>query len=310
MHQEAVFNQPHNEFNSISLTPGKLLLDALGSDHDYLDPGALALLGAVSFFGGVTRLTLSLTVIMVEMTNDIQFLLLIMVTVLVAKWAGDFLTHPIYHALLEVKCIPFLEQDPRVRDPQGHQLDLELYTAGQVMAGDPVTLEVMPKVGEVAKVLLEVGHGGFPVVTAEGHYAGFISRSELVMILLNFKDEAASEDEAFRLKVTFPALSDLMERKIVMPEVIQGQLRSLTSISKRIDLEEFVNTSGATVEETFSLQRTYTVFQSQGLRHLTVVDRENRVRGVITRKDLMGFALEDKLIPIAKETLGGKRLNL
>ncbi len=32
----------------------------------------MAMVGAVAFFGGVTRLTVSLTVIMVEMTNDIQ----------------------------------------------------------------------------------------------------------------------------------------------------------------------------------------------------------------------------------------------
>ena len=73
-------------------------------------PGAMALIGSVSFFGGVTRLTMSLTVIMVEMTNDIQFLLLIMVAVLFAKWIGDFVTHPFYHALIELKCIPFLDQ--------------------------------------------------------------------------------------------------------------------------------------------------------------------------------------------------------
>ena len=73
-------------------------------------PGAMALIGSVSFFGGVTRLTMSLTVIMVEMTNDIQFLLLIMVAVLFAKWIGDFITHPFYHALIELKCIPFLDQ--------------------------------------------------------------------------------------------------------------------------------------------------------------------------------------------------------
>ena len=38
----------------------------------WMDPGAFALLGSVSFFGGVTRLTMSLTVIMVEITNDIH----------------------------------------------------------------------------------------------------------------------------------------------------------------------------------------------------------------------------------------------
>lgn len=37
-----------------------------------MDPGAFALLGSVSFFAGVTRLTMSLTVIMVEITNDIH----------------------------------------------------------------------------------------------------------------------------------------------------------------------------------------------------------------------------------------------
>ena len=39
---------------------------------DWMDPGAFALLGAVSFFAGVSRLTMSLAVIMVEITNDIQ----------------------------------------------------------------------------------------------------------------------------------------------------------------------------------------------------------------------------------------------
>lgn len=93
---------------------GKFLVDIFGIPAtpywDWVDPGAMAMIGSVSFFGGVTRLTMSLAVIMVEMTNDIQFLLLIMVAVLSSKWVGDFITHPFYHALLELKCIPFLDQ--------------------------------------------------------------------------------------------------------------------------------------------------------------------------------------------------------
>lgn len=49
-----------------------------------------------------------------ELTNDIQFLLPIMVAIMVAKWVGDFFTHPLYHALLELKCIPFLSAEPVV----------------------------------------------------------------------------------------------------------------------------------------------------------------------------------------------------
>ena len=40
----------------------------------WVDPGVFALVGAASFFGGVSRLTISLTVIMVEITNDVQML--------------------------------------------------------------------------------------------------------------------------------------------------------------------------------------------------------------------------------------------
>ena len=53
-----------------------------GSFWAWMDPGAFALLGSVSFFAGVTRLTMSLTVIMVEITNDIHQLLLIMITIM------------------------------------------------------------------------------------------------------------------------------------------------------------------------------------------------------------------------------------
>ena len=49
-----------------------------------------------------------------EMTNDVQILLPVMVAVMVAKWVGDFFTHPVYHTLMELKCIPFLDHEPMV----------------------------------------------------------------------------------------------------------------------------------------------------------------------------------------------------
>ena len=47
-----------------------------------------------------------------EITNDVQFLLPIMASIMMAKWVGDFFTHPLYHATLELKCIPFLDAEP------------------------------------------------------------------------------------------------------------------------------------------------------------------------------------------------------
>ena len=56
-----------------------------------------------------------------------------------------------------------------------------------------------------------------------------------------------------------------------------------------------MNRSAPRIEDHFSLHRTYIVFRTLGLRHLTVVDVLNRVVGIITRKDLMGFSVDEKL---------------
>ena len=71
------------------------------------------LLQASAFFAGMTRMTISLAVTMVELTDDVRFLLPIMVTVIVSKVVADSISHPLYHALLEVKCIPYLPDNPK-----------------------------------------------------------------------------------------------------------------------------------------------------------------------------------------------------
>lgn len=44
-----------------------------------------------------------------------------------------------------------------------------------------------------------------------------------------------------------------------------------------------------------SLERAYILFRNMGLRHLIVVDEHNRVKGIVTRKDLLGFKLDEAI---------------
>lgn len=60
--------------------------------------------------------------------------------------------------------------------------------------------------------------------------------------------------------------------------------------------EPYVNQSAMSVQRKFSLSRTYILFRTLGLRHLTVVNHHNQVVGIITRKDLMGYNLEEQLL--------------
>lgn len=54
----------------------------IGLDHIY--SGTFALIGAAAFLGGVVRMTISLTVILIESTNEISYGLPIMITLMVS----------------------------------------------------------------------------------------------------------------------------------------------------------------------------------------------------------------------------------
>ena len=63
-------------------------------------------------------------------------LLPVLVAIMVAKWVADAFTHSLYHAVLEVKCVPILHSEPQT----GQSLDLVPVHA--VMASPVVTLQV------------------------------------------------------------------------------------------------------------------------------------------------------------------------
>ena len=59
--------------------------------------------------------------------------------------------------------------------------------------------------------------------------------------------------------------------------------------------ESFINISVPKIDKDYSLYRTHVIFRTLGLRHLVVVDVHNRVVGLITRKDLMPFKMQERL---------------
>ena len=53
---------------------------------------------------------MSLTVILTEISNDVHFILPIMLSIMVAKWCADYSkTEPLYHSLIDAKNFPYLQ---------------------------------------------------------------------------------------------------------------------------------------------------------------------------------------------------------
>jgi chloride channel 7 len=57
-----------------------------------------------------------------------------------------------------------------------------------------------------------------------------------------------------------------------------------------------------------SLERAYIMFRNMGLRHLLVVDEHNRVQGIVTRKDLLGFKLDEAVSRAVKRVESAQHL--
>uniref|UniRef100_A0AAZ3R314 Chloride channel protein n=1 Tax=Oncorhynchus tshawytscha TaxID=74940 RepID=A0AAZ3R314_ONCTS len=243
-------------------------------------PGKYALMGAAAQLGGIVRMTLSLTVIMVEATGNVTYGLPIMLVLLTAKIVGDYFVEGLYDIHIKLQSVPFLHLEAPATS---HWL-----TAREVM-GAPVTcFNRIEKVGTIVDVLsnTSTNHNGFPVVVPVA-ICGLILRSQLIVLL---KHKVFVELARSRLTQRKLQLKDFRDAYPRFPP-IQSIHVSQDERECMMDLTEFMNPTPYTVPQETSLPRVFKLFRALGLRHLVVVDSENRVVGLVTRKDLARYHL-------------------
>eukprot|EP01062_Namystynia_karyoxenos_P028837 TRINITY_DN2177_c3_g1_i1.p1 TRINITY_DN2177_c3_g1~~TRINITY_DN2177_c3_g1_i1.p1 ORF type:complete len:1168 (+),score=358.51 TRINITY_DN2177_c3_g1_i1:82-3585(+) len=141
--------------------------------YEWFDPGVFALMGAGAFFGGVSRLTVSLAVIMLEISNQLFFLPPMMLSILVAKWVADrYAKEALYHGLIHELDMPHL-------DPMGDQSSALLgRTAKHLMTHPVVVLRENEERGRIDDAL-STSHGAFPVIDSSGRLRGILLSSQL-----------------------------------------------------------------------------------------------------------------------------------
>ncbi|KAH8860859.1 H(+)/Cl(-) exchange transporter 5 [Schistosoma japonicum] len=79
------------------------------SSQPCINPGLYAMVGAAATLGGVTRMTISLVVVMLELTGGLNYIIPLMIAAMVSKWTGDRLTNgSIYEEHIRLNDYPYL----------------------------------------------------------------------------------------------------------------------------------------------------------------------------------------------------------
>ncbi|KAH0899628.1 hypothetical protein HID58_049196 [Brassica napus] len=274
---------------------GRMLGGVMGS-YTSIDQGLYAVLGAASLMAGSMRMTVSLCVIFLELTNNLLLLPITMIVLLIAKTVGDSFNPSIYDIILHLKGLPFLEANP-----EPWMRNLSVSDLGD--AKPPVvTLQGVEKVARIVDVLKNTTHNAFPVLdeaevvpqaglaTGAIELHGLILRAHLVKVLKKrwFLTEKRRTEE-WEVREKFP-WDELAEREDNFDDV------AITSSEMQmyVDLHPLTNTTPYTVMENMSVAKALVLFRQVGLRHLLIVPKiqvsgMSPVVGILTRQDLRAY---------------------
>ncbi len=149
-------------------------LDVLLLGHSEQEIGAFALVGMGAVFAGIIRAPITSVLIIIEMTNGYSLILPLMISnmtsfVMARRWRPT----PIYEALLEQDEIYL----PHRKTQVSHAL--EQISVSAAMTTDLVTLPANGRVGEALELVERHQYSSFPILDAEGHFAGLITKARL-----------------------------------------------------------------------------------------------------------------------------------
>ncbi|KAF5362525.1 hypothetical protein D9756_002456 [Leucocoprinus leucothites] len=270
-----------------------------------ISPGFYAVIGAAGMLGGVTRMTISLVVILFELTGALSHVLPIMIVVMTAKWVGDALgTDGIYATWISMHRYPWL--------PPVDFKDTKKATGESIMKSVDRLVKIEDgaiTVGELEHLLTRFGHSGFPVVTGPD-LVGYVSREKLSAFLdtlprspspssriclfsthqrpsrsrpdINVTTDSSS-------KTTRP-LSQTSSPSSRSPDVIEtptptSEPQLATETEDTIDFSSTLDTTTLQLRKQVPRELVVAMFQKMNLREILFTEG-GRLDGMVTKRDI------------------------
>jgi len=243
--------------------------------------GTFAISGAAAMLGGMTHMTITVAVILVEITYDGNMLPTIMLMLAVAKSVSLIFSHSFDDCMMHALGLPFLEEDPPIA--------LDMLCARDVMESQVVSFHEVERVCRITETLKSTTHNGFPIITPKGHVAGLILRRQILVLLRDHVWEG-------RHRVT-DQVKERFVGSYALDSLVGGSwVAELEHDSASIDLRSFMDPCPLSPGYLTPLNRIHRLFNEFGMRHLPIIDREACLCGIITRKDLLPDAVKSKVL--------------
>ncbi|KAF1927404.1 uncharacterized protein M421DRAFT_6185 [Didymella exigua CBS 183.55] len=252
-----------------SAFPHLFIFSSCEPDVPCVTAGTYAIVGAASALAGTTRMTVSIVVIMFELTGALTYVLPIMIAVMISKWIGDAISpRGIYESWIHFKGYPFLDN----RDENGSSIP-------DVPAAHVMTriedLTAIPATGHTIQSLREMlqahRYRGFPVISSpsssptdagDALLLGYISRTELLYAL------------SLTTSKSLPSHTECL-----------FQHAPLSDPTTSLDLRPWMDQTPITLNARASFQLTVSMFQKLGLRYVLFTEK-GMLRGLLTKKDV------------------------
>ncbi|THD20457.1 Chloride channel protein [Fasciola hepatica] len=244
------------------------------SSQPCINPALYAMVGAAATLGGVTRMTISLVVVMLELTGGLNYIIPLMIAAMVSKWTGDRLTNgSIYEEHIRLNDYPYLG---------GHDELEHMWIAADVMQpSDPdsplfvITRDGMT-VADLETLLNTSDVKGFPVVVSQQspYLVGWVTRRDLRWAL--------DRDRQLDLSIT----DDSPVYFTDYSHDFQSENSGLTPVG----LKNIVDLSPTTVTDQTPMETVLDFFRKLGLRQL-LVTHNGCLLGILTKKDVLRHLL-------------------
>ncbi|KAI0079343.1 Cl-channel protein [Panus rudis PR-1116 ss-1] len=225
-----------------------------------VSPGFYAVIGASAMLGGVTRMTVSLVVIVFELTGALSHVLPIMISVMVSKWIGDALGKDgIYSVWIAMKQYPWLPPD-EYRDQGGTAAQIAKPAENLIVIRD----EELSTLKSLHEFLKDHVFHGYPVLRDE-MLLGYTVREKVKTFIEPLVEEDAASSTNRRCtfsKAVASADPDAVDLSGLLDDTVL-QLR------KEVPLQLVVN-----------------MFQKMNMRHI-LFSRKGKLTGLVTKTDIV-----------------------